>query len=955
MRDESQVDRDSPTVDRLGRPPELAAFEIDLAMRTVMARVIGRIRDVELGRYRVKQRLGQGGCGLVLLAEDPELGREVAIKVVLPARHANAGSTWQRALQREAKALAQLRHPNVVEVFDAGVTDSTGEHTGVYVVMERLVGRTLRQWLGHEVRDWREIVRVHLEAANGLAAAHAAGIVHRDFKPDNVMLTDDGRVVLIDFGLANLAESFEADTSVTARLAIGTMADDQTHSGGSRVVGTPAYMAPEQHDGLEITPAADQFAWCASLFSALYGAAPFAGRDLAELAAAKREGRFAITARGPARRLLRVLRRGLAAASRDRFVDMHALARAVQRATSGAARRPWIGVTAASLAIAGTAAAGFGPQHPCDAPERSRGTGWAFERRAEVDRAVGRLADPHAAATASRVLSRLDDHARDWEDANRTACTTRGDEAQISARVDCLDRAADQMQRVAAAFVDLDVEHIGNAAALLESLHDPAACIDAPPLAAAHREELTALWRRADEIGVGVDAVGKIADEAAAQADLARAEALGDPALVATLAWRLGQVERAAARFEPAAQHMRTAVLQAAAAHDFARALDMIAHLVLVTGADLGDYAEAVRLVDHAEAMAEHIDDPRAPLATLDNAMAYVHIEQGRYDEAIVLYRRAMATFEQLDTPSLEHARTLLAIASWSAEQGQFEEAARLRERTREILDAIALPTDSMYAALAFSDAGEATRRGDHAAAARLYREAVERLRPRLHGHPYIAIALNALGLAEATLGRFDEALAAADEACTIVAAIRGPVHHDPILYGSMRAQAAWYADRDDVAKTAIETAVTSIRDMAEPGRLLGIVHHLAVWIAVDRGDTTNAAASLAVARAAAHDAAPPGIDEARSLRRLEAMVALGRGDASAAADAMRVAVAAPAEPAAFDASLESQLDALVWDRIAATGIARDAAAPATDPSYRADAGSAVVFAAMARAIRRGA
>ncbi|MBC8072680.1 MAG: serine/threonine protein kinase, partial [Deltaproteobacteria bacterium] len=287
---------------------------MQLALRSVMSGVIGRSHEIQLGRYRVRERLGHGGCGLVLLADDPELDREVAIKVVLPARTEDApGTKWQEALQREARALARLRHPNVVEVFDAGTTqyydDDTGEvQPGVYLVMERLRGRTLRQWLAEPVRSWREIVEVHMQAARGLLAAHRAGIVHRDFKPDNVLMTDDARAVLIDFGLADEAreqiepvsldasDSSHRDISVTRR---------------SRIVGTPLYMAPEQHLGRALGPAADQYAWCVSLFLALYGRPPFAGDSMDELVAHKFRGKLpAVTSDAP-RALLRVLARGL--------------------------------------------------------------------------------------------------------------------------------------------------------------------------------------------------------------------------------------------------------------------------------------------------------------------------------------------------------------------------------------------------------------------------------------------------------------------------------------------------------------------------------------------------------------------------------------------------------------------------------------------------------------------
>ncbi|MCB9561907.1 MAG: serine/threonine protein kinase [Kofleriaceae bacterium] len=220
-------------------------------------------------RYEIVAWLGAGGMGVVYEAFDPELRRRVALKLVRAIR---PGATWEARLLREAQAMAQLSHPAVVPVFDVGSYDG-----GVFVAMELVDGGTLKGWLQAERRSWRAALTTLIAAGRGLAAAHAAGLVHRDFKPDNVLVGKDGRVRVTDFGLARIAA---ADTDGDdggadvdrARPAAG-VADVLSRPGA--IAGTPAYMAPETAAGVA-DARSDQFAFCVTLYEALYGERPFA-------------------------------------------------------------------------------------------------------------------------------------------------------------------------------------------------------------------------------------------------------------------------------------------------------------------------------------------------------------------------------------------------------------------------------------------------------------------------------------------------------------------------------------------------------------------------------------------------------------------------------------------------------------------------------------------------------
>ncbi|MBX3162826.1 MAG: serine/threonine protein kinase, partial [Deltaproteobacteria bacterium] len=279
-------------------------------------------------RYRLREPLGTGGMGTVWAAHDPELDREIALKVLHDELLGRAG---QERLRDEARAIARVQHPNVVAVFDVG------EHGGrTYYTMELVRGRSVKEWLAAP-RTWREVQRVFAGAARGLAAIHAAGLVHRDIKPGNLLLGDDGRARVADLGLA-IVEASPGDAGDAAHVHAGT----------------PAYMAPEQLRGAAGDARADQFAFGVALWEALHGARPFPGET--------NERRLAQIERGPPpeppravpRWLDAVVRRTLAHEPGDRFADTAELARALE----GPARRrwPWLAGGAAAIAVAGAVA-----------------------------------------------------------------------------------------------------------------------------------------------------------------------------------------------------------------------------------------------------------------------------------------------------------------------------------------------------------------------------------------------------------------------------------------------------------------------------------------------------------------------------------------------------------------------------------------------------------------------
>jgi serine/threonine protein kinase len=273
-----------------------------------------KARPVKIGRFTVIDRLGEGGMGVVYTAYDDQLDRKVAVKV-LRGEATRQDQVGRTRLLREAQAMARLSHPNIVTVYEVGDLDDQ-----VFIAMEFVRGVSLDAWLkrpgqAHLARDPR---RVHRKAGRGLEAAHRAGIIHRDFKPHNVLVADEGAVKVLDFGLARAAEhAGSEELSATPESGAYNQSNllDAPLTRTGAIMGTPAYMAPEQHEGRPATAQSDQFSFCVSLHEGLYGIHPF---DCSTLGSAGRRRHHRPLARSPGANsrvpgwLRRVLVRGLA-------------------------------------------------------------------------------------------------------------------------------------------------------------------------------------------------------------------------------------------------------------------------------------------------------------------------------------------------------------------------------------------------------------------------------------------------------------------------------------------------------------------------------------------------------------------------------------------------------------------------------------------------------------------
>jgi len=407
-------------------------------------------RGSQVGRYSVLEPIGEGGMGVVYKAWDPQLDRTVALKVLRNNR-ARGGMPGGAELLAEAQTLAKLEHPNIVTIYDAGFTSRR-----VFIAMALCEGQTLGQHLAKGEHSVREILELFIAAGRGLAAAHQTGVVHRDFKPSNVLLGKDDSVRVADFGMARLVE-FAIDEGMPSVDTVDATWQDPDHDRSvSTIVGTPLYMAPEQLEGRLGDHRMDQFSFCLCLYTALLGRSPFPGgksfqerRRIVPLGLADAEREMLNRSRRVPVRVRRALLRGLSIDPEQRFASMDALlAELVERR-----RWPWA-ITGVALAVGlGLgAAAGLGSrEQPCDDVDDALVETWSVERAQQLGDAILETRHPDALGHRKRVVDELDAYAEGWKTARADACRAtyidqEQSEAMFDRRMQCLQRRRSRLE-----------------------------------------------------------------------------------------------------------------------------------------------------------------------------------------------------------------------------------------------------------------------------------------------------------------------------------------------------------------------------------------------------------------------------------------------------------------------------------------------------------------------------
>ncbi len=607
-----------------------------------------------IGRYVVVSRLGQGAMGMVYLTYDPQLDRRVALKVLRRRRSTRASHDRQQRLRREAQAMAQLNHPNVVTVHDVGVAEGR-----VFLAMDYVQGQTLRQWLESTPRTWNQVLRVMINAGRGLAAAHAAGVVHRDFKPENVLVGEDGAVKVMDFGLARPG-SDAASGAIDARdlraddpperaptMASATIDpapddpagqdedDDGTHSWwkgesglisldgtevltrSGDVLGTPSYMAPELFDGGEANTHTDQFALCVALYEGLYGVRPFAGESMAALAFNMNRGQITAPARGvrvPVW-LGRLVRRGLSAEPERRYASVQALLDAlIQGAGRRRVRRAGMWAMGLVGVVGGLSYAVVPQPAPCQGgQERLRGV-WNDDRADTIADAFEATEVPYADKVSSRARQRVDAYAQTWvgvytEVCEATAVHGNQSPAELDQRIACLDDRLAELDALLEVLEEADGRVAERAAQAASDLRAPDTCasagLEARPTSAdpEHQRQLDTLRGRLLR-AEALQSAGHMEDAATLSREIvAEAELLGERSLWAEALIQLGTATDQAGDYEAATEQLRRAYFIAHEAGLDTLAGQAAVNLIISEGIHLARADEGLTWARHAEAV----------------------------------------------------------------------------------------------------------------------------------------------------------------------------------------------------------------------------------------------------------------------------------------------------------------------------------------------------------------
>ncbi len=790
----------------------IRAPQSDLVARTLRANV----RRELLGKHDPPQRVqrfiivapvASGASGNVFRAYDPQLERAIALKLAVGGDAAREAQSMT-----EARALARLVHPNVVTVHDAGVDQGY-----VWIAMELVSGTTLLEHINGPLHPWRSIVKLFIAAGRGLAAAHEAGIVHRDFKPSNVLLSDDGRTCVADFGLAHALEA----------------APDE----GGRRPGTPAYMAPEQSSGAEVDARADQFAFCVALFEALEGRRPFAAATPGERLAQIRSGPPPPT-HAP-RWLRRVVLRGLAADPGARFESMDDIVKRLENGLTRRRRHVIAGVAAASVvSTVGYSSLFLPTDDPCAAADDPPGDAWSAQRRAMIAEVAVRSHASPASQIWATTENALDDYATRWSAARRNACEAtwvrhEQSERALDLRMQCLERARMDLDSLTRALAEGSTRSLLTARSGVAALPSLAACANTealsrlPPI-----ESSPAVEQLRADLSDG-RAHLRVGDYAAARAMAAPAEAqarLLDIAPLLTEALLLA-AEAAHRTGDPttAEQKFRDALWVAETSRDEVAAATAAESLVLVVGGVQMRLERGLEWAEHAR-MANRRLGVRDGLTTrLAHALAGTYAFGERHEALQAIAQQQLQLAEEEGSALMQvTAYSNLAIAA----RGRDDLPAAIELGEAALNQGIAVwgVGHPNVAGLLNNLANAYADLGEYEASASRYERAIDIWRsPVVRGRAKLAAALMNLGLALKEIDRLPQAEASVNESIALYREHLGPQHPDVAMGLLAAGQVQMAMDDPHTARARYREALallvaTEARDgAAMPHALLGL------------------------------------------------------------------------------------------------------------------------------------
>ncbi|MEM7156724.1 MAG: serine/threonine-protein kinase [Myxococcota bacterium] len=745
------------------------------------------VPGMPLGRYTILTTIGAGGMGVVYAAYDPNLDRKVAIKV-LGSEDSDAAA--RARLVREGQALARLTHPNVVTVHEVGEVDGR-----VFLAMEYVRGSSLLEWLAERpdpaTRRKDGIADLLLQAGAGLEAAHRAGLIHRDFKPGNVMVGDDGRARVVDFGLARAAEN--------EGIPFVTISNSEPRSPGSgeltatgKVVGSLKYMAPEQYAGERLDARCDQFSFCLVVHEALAGVYPFTGRTPFELREAMEERSIEPpSAVDMPASLWKAVERGCAWKPARRFSSLEPILDEL-RAFAGIQRirdRPIWRVAAVSLVVAGAVALGSrvaatdeGPT--CDDGVSQLEVAWGADQRAKVEAALSKPELNVSEDSTARVVAALDDYGRRWAEVYDDSCRAtwhRGEQssAMLDLRSRCLRKARAGFGTVAELLGDADASLAGGLDTLLESLPSLQRCVSETELAAIRQlderyppppqiDEWEQKLARANVLTVA-------ARDSEAEALWAEIEAG-----LQTQPYLPVEVSMRSARLFPIAMD-RSAKARTELEETFAAALETdqvsiameVAALGVVRSIQIDERSQAEFWMRLATSLMQRIDDPMEHIR-MGFIQGWLASTEARYDDAKEHFNRVLKLTDEHPYPDYR-SQAQQGLARILRSEGALVEAEAMAKAALETIRSSYAPNQQIVAQQLMALGSVAHDAGRHDEALAYRQEAVKLFREHGRGGMNLCLALASLGDSFLVLGSYPEAHAAYTEARDEAAVTNGP------------------------------------------------------------------------------------------------------------------------------------------------------------------------------------
>jgi tetratricopeptide (TPR) repeat protein len=742
-----------------------------------------------VGRYVVLQLLGHGAAGLVYAAYDGELDRKLALKFLRFRGDSDAVREASHRLRREAQAMARLSHPNVVSIHDVG--RASGH---MFLVMDFVPGGTLKQWLA-QPRPWRERLELLCKAGDGLAAAHSAGVVHRDFKPSNV-LVDGDQPRVTDFGIAAAEQSSPGSLAAPLPAAAPHLVDphaagETLHTKG--VLGTIGYLAPEQAYQTQIDARSDQFSFCVTLYQALYGVLPFPAGDL--ISYIESIGRGTIARPPPEARIPRsvhaAILRGLSEDPDGRFPSMNALLVELRRDREREARRRWTlwGALTIGLVLLGVFARSRRDERAslCPEPDEALGGAWTPALHDRIG-ALFATAAPYGEASYAALSEGISRYAGAVAHMRKEACEAgrvRGTQSEsvMTLRLQCLDERARELGTFVQLLTSSDQKLVVGAAESLGKLSSVAECGDVSALTAPTPPPTPAIAASVAEMRAelaeirALESIGRFAP-ASERAGVAvtRAESLGYAPVLAEARYAQGRALLEEGRHELAEKAFRAAIDTAdEGKHDYLRG-EAYASLSLVLGRRLGHYDAAIAAATTALHVARRLGSQSLEADALEQ-LGTDHGQTGLVEQGLEESRAALAIKERLKGPNdLDSAVTHVAISIALSELGRFDEAQREDRRALEIVEhsqGSTHPHAGVYRGNLSVDLVWAGRAEE---AIPVADEAIRILRNAVGTeHPDYAMVVNDKSYALTKLGRFAEALPLNEEAVAVTERVEGP------------------------------------------------------------------------------------------------------------------------------------------------------------------------------------